>query len=74
VQVIVADFAKLEQFEQQAQRAIDEIDRTPARQTSEIPHPTARAVDRVGGAGVADCQRRWDAAAVDLQASLVELP
>jgi WXG100 family type VII secretion target len=68
----VADFAELEQFEQQAQRAIDEIE----RQLAELARFLAPLYEqRTGPAAQAwdDYQRRWDAAAVDLQASLVEL-
>lgn len=72
MQRIVADFATLEEFEQQAQRAIDEIERQLA-DLARFLAPLREGWTGSAAQSWADYQRRWDAAAADLQASLVQL-
>jgi ESAT-6 family protein len=72
MQRIVADFAVLEQAEQDAKRTFDEIE----RQLGDLERFLAPLREQWTGSAAqawADYQRRWDAAAADLQASLTEL-
>lgn len=72
MQRIVADFAELEQFERYARQTIDEIE----RQLADLAGFLAPLHQQWTGSAAqawAEYQRRWDAAAADLQASLVEL-
>jgi ESAT-6 family protein len=69
---IVADCAELEQFEQYAQKAIDEIE----HQLADLAGFLTPLHEQWTGSAAqqwATYQRRWDTAAADLQASLVEL-
>jgi early secretory antigenic target protein ESAT-6 len=72
MQRIVADFAELEQAEQYAKQTFDEIDRL----LSDLERFLAPLREQWTGSAArawVDYQRRWDAAAADLQASLREL-
>jgi WXG100 family type VII secretion target len=72
VQRIVVDFAELEQFERHAQQTIDEVE----RQLADLAGYLASLHGSWTGSAAqawADYQRRWDAAAKDLQAGLAEL-
>lgn len=72
MQRIVADFAELEQFERHAQQAIDEVERQLADLAGYLA-PLHGSWTGSAAQAWADYQRRWDAAATDLQAGLAEL-